>query len=403
MWALAVALLLAQANDPVSQGLKALEEGRNEAAVQAFGQALAADPKDYFSHFNLALAYGALRRDPEAAAEYRLTLDLKPGLYEAELNLGMLLMRDKEPADALPLLEAAAQRKPAEFQPRYFLAEAQLQTGAAEKSEENFRLAVTADPKAAEAQLGLAQALARQDKLAEAAPSFRRAAELDPSFHDALLDLARRFENGGNPAEAIAIYREFPNNAGAQERLGVLLLESKQYADAVARLESAYAKAPTAANRLDLAQAYALDRQLDKAVPLLEKAVAENPSDFDLRMRLGRVLRDLKRFPAAAAQFQEAARLKPGDSRAHSELGAVLYMQGEYEQSLANIDRARELGEDIAGNWFLRAIILDRLRQLKPALEAYRRFLALSDGKNPDQEFQAKQRARILQREVDKR
>ena len=151
MWALAVALLLAQANDPVSQGLKALEEGRNEAAVQAFGQALAADPKDYFSHFNLALAYGALRRDPEAAAEYRLTLDLKPGLYEAELNLGMLLMRDKEPADALPLLEAAAQRKPAEFQPRYFLAEAQLQTGAAEKSEENFRLAVTADPKAAEA------------------------------------------------------------------------------------------------------------------------------------------------------------------------------------------------------------------------------------------------------------
>jgi Flp pilus assembly protein TadD len=403
MWALAVALLLAQATDPVSEGLKALEEGKNEAAVQAFGRALAADPQDYFAHFNLALAYGALLRDAEAAAEYRKTLELKAGLFEAELNLGMLLMRDKEPADALPLLEAAAAQKPAEFQPRFFLAEAQLETGEAEKAAESFRLAVTANPKTAEAYLGLAHALARQDKLAEAAPYFRQAAQLDPSFRDNLLDLARRYENDGQTAEAMAIYREFPGNTGAQERLGVLLLESKQYADAVARLEETYAKAPTAANRVALAQACVLNRQLDKAVPLFDKAVAESPADFELRMGYGRTLRDLRRFPAAAAQFQEAARLKPGDAQARSELAAVLYMTGDFQQSLANLDRARELGMDIAGNWFLRAIILDKLRQLKPALEAYQRFLSMSDGKNPDQEFQAKQRARILQREMDKR
>jgi Tfp pilus assembly protein PilF len=403
MWALAVALLLAQATDPVSDGLKALEEGKNEAAVQAFGRALAADPQDYFAHFNLALAYGALGRDAEAAAEYRKTLELKAGLFEAELNLGMLLMRDKEPADALPLLEAAAAQKPAEFQPRFFLAEAQLETGDAEKAAENFRLAVTANPKTAEAYLGLAHALARQDKLAEAAPYYRRAAELDPSFREALLDLARRYENDGQTAEAIAIYREFPGNAGAQERLGALLLESRQYADAVARLEEAYAKAPTAANRVALAQACVLNRQLDKAAPLFDKAVAESPTDFELRMRYGRTLRDLRRFPAAAAQFEEAAQLQPADAMAHSELAAVLYMTGDFQQSLANLDRARELGMDTAGNWFLRAIILDKLRQLKPALEAYRRFLGMSDGKNPDQEFQAKQRARTLQRELDKR
>ena len=51
----------------------------------------------------------------------------------------------------------------------------------------------------------------------------------------------------------------------------------------------------------------------------------------------------------------------------------------------------------------MRAIILDKARQLKPALEAYRQFLSLSQDKNPDQEFQARQRARIIQRELDKR
>ena len=63
----------------------------------------------------------------------------------------------------------------------------------------------------------------------------------------------------------------------------------------------------------------------------------------------------------------------------------------------------RDRGENSAGNWFLRAIILDKLHQIKPAKDAYEHFLALSQGKNPDQEFQARQRARILQREIDKR
>jgi tetratricopeptide (TPR) repeat protein len=117
-------------------------------------------------------------------------------------------------------------------------------------------------------------------------------------------------------------------------------------------------------------------------------------------MGYGRTLRDLRRFPAAAAQFQEAARLRPDDAKARSELAMAFYMMRDYQQSLANLDRARELGEDIAGNWFIRAIILDKLRQLKPALEAYRRFLAMSGGKNPDQEFQARQRARIIEKEL---
>jgi hypothetical protein len=70
---------------------------------------------------------------------------------------------------------------------------------------------------------------------------------------------------------------------------------------------------------------------------------------------------------------------------------------------LAAFDRARELGEANAGNWFLRGIILDKLHQIRPALEAYRQFLSLSQGKNPDQEFQARERAKLLERELGKR
>ena len=403
MWAVVVALLFAQASDPVADGQKALGEAKYDAAVQAFTQAVAANPNDYFSHFNLALAYGYLHRDADGVAEYRKTLELKPGLYEAELNAGILLMRDKQPADALPLLAAAAEQKPAEFQPRLLLAEAELDTGALDAASEDFGRVIGADAKSADAHLGLGRALARQDKLADAAPHFRQAAEMDPAHRNALLELAGLYEKKNQAADAIAIYRQFPGNAAAQERLGALLIETKRYADGVADMAAAYAKAPTAANRNLLAQAYVLNRQLDKAVPLLAKSVAEDPGNFELRTAYARALRDLRMFPAAVDQFEEAAKLKPNDAMTWSELAAARYMTGDVKETLAELDRARDLGENTAGNWFFRAIILDKAEQLKPALEAYQRFLSMSKGENPNQEFQARQRARIIQLELEKR
>jgi Tfp pilus assembly protein PilF len=403
MWITAAALLFFQAANPGAEGMKALDEGKYEAAAEAFTKVIAADPSDYTAHFNLALAYSFLQQDDRGIAEYRKTLELHPGLYQAQLNLGILLLRQKKPVDARPLLEAAAAQKPAEYRPRFYLAEAELGSGDTVKAEADYRTALEANGKSAGAQLGLAHALAQQGKLVEAAPHFRQAAELDPNYRDSLLELAALYEKAGQAGDAIDIYRQFPDQAAAQERLGELLLESKQYADAIPRLEEAYAKSPTQANRIGLAEAFLFDHQLEKALPLLEKSVAEEPVNYDLRMMFARALRDHKQYPAAAEQFQAALKAKPDAGPVWNELGSVLYLAEDYQTALAAFDRGRQLGENTAGNAFLRAIILDKLRQLKPALEAYQQFLAMSEGKNPDQEWQARQRVRIIQKELDKR
>jgi tetratricopeptide (TPR) repeat protein len=402
MWAVLAFVALLETPDFNAEGSAALDAHQYEAAAQAFTKAIQADPRDYTAHFNLGVACSYLHRDAEGAAEYRKALELQPGLYEAQLNLGMLLLRQKEPADALEPLSAAADQKPREYAPRYYLAEAQLATGALDQAQANYRLALAANPKSAAAELGLARALARDVKLADAAPHFRQAAQLDASFRGALLELADLYEKDHSTADAIAIYRELPDNAAAQARLGELLLEGRQSADAIAPLEAAYRKSPIAANRVALAAAYVGAGQFEKALPLLQEAVAAEPSNFDLRMLRGRALRDTRQFPAAAAEFSAALKLKPDEAQTWSELGSVLYMMGDYQQSLAALERARELGQDTAGNWFFRAIMLDKLKQVKPALEAYQKFLALSNGQNPNQEFQARQRSRWLKKELDK-
>jgi tetratricopeptide (TPR) repeat protein len=131
--------------------------------------------------------------------------------------------------------------------------------------------------------------------------------------------------------------------------------------------------------------------------------VAADPSNFELHMAYGRALRDQKKYVPAANQFVAAVKLKPGDLPAWNDLAVGLYLAGDYPQALGAFDKARQLGDETAGNCFLRAIILDKLKQLKPALAAYQQFLSLSQGKNPDQEWQAQQRAKLLQRELDKR
>ena len=52
--------------------------------------------------------------------------------------------------------------------------------------------------------------------------------------------------------------------------------------------------------------------------------------------------------------------------------------------------------------FFVLATSYDHLRARKEALTNYERFLKLSNGKNPDQEWQATQRAKLLRRELSK-
>ena len=402
MWAFLAVFFLLQAPDYSAEGMKALEEGKYQAAVEAFTQAVAADASDYYAHFNLGQAYGLLHRNPEGIAEYRKVLELKPGLYQAELNAGILLMREKEPGEALPFLAQAAEQKPGEYLPRYSLAVAQYQTGLLEEAEGSYRRALELDPKSAAAEAGLAHALARQGKLADAAPHFERAAELDPQLRQGLLELAELYEKNGQKTEAAEIYRKFPDRPDIQERLGRILLDAKQYSEAVPRLRAAYAASPGQATRVPLAEAYVFTGQLERALPLLEQAAAAEPGNFDIRMMYGRALRDRKQYAAAAAQFVEATRVKPKEPRPWTEAGAMFFMTSSFEQSLAAFDHALQLGENTPGVCFMRALNLDRLRKLQPALDAYRQFLAMSQG-NPEQEFQARQRVRIMQRELERR
>ncbi len=394
---------LAQPADFNAEGVKALDARNYEAAAAAFSQALAADPKDLSAHFNLALAHSMLSHDAQAIPEYKIVLDLQPGLYEAQLNLGMTLVRTKDFAAAIPLLRSAAQQKPREYRPAFSLAEALFATSQFKEATVAYTTAIALDSTAAPAVLGLGRSLARQGRLSEAEPQYRKATLLDMAYRDSLLELAGLYEDAHKPTEAVALYRDFPGNPIAQERLGALLLASGNAADAIKPLEVAVSQSATAANRVALAEAYVHEGQTAKAEPLVAEAVQSAPDDVPLRLFYARVLRDLRKFPEASAQFLAAAQRKPDSVEAWNELAGVYLVSEKFPEALAAYDHVRALGAETIANFFFVAMAYDRLHQAKNALENYNRFLAGSHGEHADQEFQARQRVLTLEKELGKR
>ncbi|MBC7927463.1 MAG: tetratricopeptide repeat protein [Bryobacteraceae bacterium] len=397
-----LALLLLQTGQPnaAANGLKALEEQRWDAAIASFSQAVSEDPKNFVLRFNLAFGYSMAGQTDSAVREYRTVLDLKPGLYEAQLNLGMLLFQLKQPQEAATLLEQAALQKPQEFRPVQYAGEAHLLAGNYPQAIVSFRKSLDLQPQAVDATLGLARALAKDGKLTEAEPLFRKASVASPEVR---LELATLLEAAGKNAEAAEIYLSVPDNIAAQERAGELLLESGKAEAAIPGLETAVQKSPTAANRFALGMAYNVTKKYEKAEPLFAAALQAEPANAALRMAYARVLRQQRKYAPAAQEFARVTQANPKSSEAWSDLAGVLVLLDNYPQALHALDRVRGLGTENPGHFYLRAIILDRGKVMDGALESYEKFLSLSQGKYPDEEFKARQRIRIIKRESDKR
>jgi tetratricopeptide (TPR) repeat protein len=399
---LLVALWL-QGADPAGEGMKALEGAKYEEAAKLFAQAVEKDGDDIAARFHLGLSFSFLNRDTEAVAAYRKVLAMKPGLYEAQLNLGVVQLRQRQFGEAAAVLEEARKQKPGEYRPNYYMGEALLGLGKFEEAEGVLRAALTADGKRPEAMVAMGRAQARQGRVKESAAWFTDAAAADGSYRDALLELASYYEAAKMREAAIAIYKQFPENAGARERMGVLMLETGQAAEAVAELEVAVKTSPTAANRFALATAYLKAKQNDKALPLIAAAVEQEPRNVELRLTLGRLKREAKDLPGAAQEFYAAAQAEPKAAAAWRELASTLFLLGNYQGALAAFDKLRALGEETPGQWYLRALCYDRMQLYKEALPAYEKFLAVSEGKSPEEEFKARQRIRVVKKVLEKK
>lgn len=184
-------LLFATSHDPANAtawyllGRTQYNQDHNADAVHSFTRSLELRPKDVRSEYNLGLAYEKLQRRADAIAAYNTAITWQSGLTAPDpqpwLDLGTLLLREAEPAQALGPLQEAVR-----FGPHNALAHQQL---------------------------GLAlEALGRYD---QAIASLQRASALAPGAEQPHFFLGRIFRHLGRTSDAAAEYDDVSKLLGS--------------------------------------------------------------------------------------------------------------------------------------------------------------------------------------------
>jgi len=393
-------------NDLLNDAQAALDKNDFTGAIVPLQKFLAEKPDIAFAHFQLGYAYTGLHQDDQARPEYERAIALDPKMAEAHLNLGILLL-EKDPATAAASLRKSVELLPSQSRPRFLLGVALERSGDLSGAAEAFDSASTLDATDQECLFHLGTVLLQLAKPAEAEKKFRLILERDSKSATALRGLAYSLELQNKP-EALDAYRNYlavhPQDTAVRDRFVRLLLANKKYDEALAESEKAPSGQAPNPDALRL-QADILigQNKFDEAAQVLQRAIALAPRDAQLHGGLGRLYLQKRDFSGAERELKIAIQLDKGDAVYWKDLASAFYLGGNYPSALAAYDAVDKLEEPPAGEWFIRALCYDKLDQVQPALDAYRKFLDLDQNRHADQVWQANQRIHVLEKRAEKK
>jgi len=393
-------------NDLLDEAQAALDKNDYAAAIPPLQKFLSEKPDVAFAHFQLGYAYTALKRSEEAQSEYEKCVVLDPKMAEAQLNLGILLL-EKDPAEAVAPLRKAVELLPSQSRPRYLLGLAQQRSGDLTGAAESFEGVSRLDAKDAESLIQLGRIYLKTNRPVDAEGKFRAALGLEAKSPEALQGLAVSLDAEKKPG-AVDAYRDYlalqPQNSGARTRLVHLLVEQGQYDAALAEIDKSGGGQPPTLDALRLKADIEIEqKKLEAAIATLKQAIALAPNDAQLHGGLGRTYLQTRDFVNAEKELKEALQLDRNNLNYWKDLSTTYYLADNCQATLATLDVIAKAETPGAGPWFIRALCYDKLGQVMPALDAYRKFLELDGNKNPDQVWQANQRIHVLEKTAQKK
>jgi len=410
--------LLTHAND-------ALEHGDDATAVKLLTQLTTSHPKDPHLLYDLGFAEEGLRHTAEAEAAYRKAIAADAKYFEPHLALGLLLAReDKLPEAHIEFSAAVAlpEDNPA-LVGRAYRALAQLdRTSQPADARDELLLALKLTPESADDALLAAELAEALNDPAEAEAAYRRLLKADPNNPSAAAGLAHVLLREAKPADGgkedetklaaaetllTAALAAHPGDPALTAQLAALYAGEDnltKQAQAVPLVEALHAQRPNdaAITRL-LARLYATSGAWDKSEPLYTVLARQTPKDPTLLADLGSALIHLRRYSEAEEDLKRAV-ASPQDfpvgedlPGAYSDLAFAASENNDPATTLHALELRSKIAPKTAASLFLEATSYDKLHQGKQAVESYRAFLDVANGKFPDQEWEAQHRLIALE------
>jgi tetratricopeptide (TPR) repeat protein len=398
----------AQYDSRLADAQKAADHGDYKLVSAMLADYLKDHPENAQIHFQLAYAYGELKRADESAAEYRRATEIDPTFATAFLNLGLTLLDLRDNSGAAPAFLRAAELMPGQAKPRYLAGLALDHSGKLPEAIQQYELANVADSKNFDIYFRWGLTLARMGRSADAEERLRQAIALKPDSGPAHFALASALLDEKKTEAAATELAEYlksnPNDLDARLHLATVLNDSGKPAEALAELDRADAISPPDLQRL-LVRASILisQKNWDGAAQVLQAAASKKADDAGIHAELGRIFLEKRDFPAAEKELRRALALNPNEPGVLGNLISTDYLAGNYPATLELLDVQEKTVAPTPIMLFVRATCYDKLQKKAEAAAAYKKFLDADQGRNDKEEFQARERMNTLLRELSKK
>ncbi|HVZ47599.1 MAG TPA: DUF4388 domain-containing protein [Gemmatimonadaceae bacterium] len=277
---------------------------------------------------------------------------------EEHRNLGIAFYRTGMLDEAAREFRRVTELRPGDLQARFLLGVANLRMGRNDAAVADFEQASHARSAPAAVFHNLAYALERLGETAKArealAEALHRGGDRDPRVHTSMGVLALRDGALSAAEAAFATARSLTGN-----------------------------KQPSAAWYHFTALTAALGGGLDRAVGLLQEAVATYPASAVLYNNLAVALERKGRMDAALEAAERGAAEDPGIPQLHKNVGDLQYRLGAFDEAFDAYMRAVKYNEALGSDvWLKLGNIRLRRRERQAAIECWERALQIDPG-NP--------------------
>ena len=387
--------------------------GKDSEAIDEYQRELLDNPNDEAALFGMALAQTRLGKNSEAVQSYLQTLRIKPDLWEAELNVGILLAGEQDLHRALFHLERAQILNPKSFTASFFTAKVQAQLEKSVEAEKMFSKALeltrSTDEKF-DVYAALGAFYVKQKNYTKAEQAFLQARELQRDTEKMDFELAKLYYDSRQSTKAQTLMQSLDSSHSKDPvvygLIGRLLAESKDNDGAAKAFERAIQVEPNPSRRQEyyllLADIYQDSGRADEAIKRLTELVVTANSP-EVHFRIGLLRLHKRELDDARLEFLQVIKMKPDYAEAYSNLGAVCMLQENYPDAIAALSRFKEAKPGVPGTYFYLGVAYDKLGDYSNALANYGKFLELGKGQSDKLEFQARERSKILAKKMKSR
>jgi tetratricopeptide (TPR) repeat protein len=323
-----------------------LKSNEVDKALEIYRQILSSDDVDDL--VALGINFSQNRFFDEAEQLFRKAASVAPESFEANYNLGMVLLQMQKREDALEKLGRAAELRPYSFEASSVLGVMLSQSGNNEQAIRELVRAEQLRPGEPKVLTLLGLQLIQGRYYAEAISTLRRGVELHPENTDLRFLLVQAYYQHHDferaLQEAQSILSHLPGSARANFEVGFQLKnfgrfhESEPYFLKAISIDAAYTEALSMLGELRL-----IEGKYEEALSYFQKAIGTDRSQIDSYLGAAKALLNLQSYPDLIDLMRKAEAIDPKNPQPHLHLSQAYRALGQNEEAVQEAEVFKRL------------------------------------------------------------